>query len=411
VNEFIQLAYVGSVVPDDSEYHNEAFSPAGNMFQENLLAGLQAAGTPPSLVLSCRPMPAFPRSSRLAVRCSRGRLSCGIPLSLVPFINISPAKQLLLGVVVFLRLLWWGWVHRAAKTRIVYTFNLTVPPALFTWLAARCIGARAVASVNDINEPGANVPRTWPWRLDYALHKILLPRFDALVVVNGAIIDDFAPRSRYVCVEGGILPEMAAEAHLEGARKSNCFSVVFAGRMKAANGVDVMLQAIAQLKGEHYRFVFAGDGPLAEAVWRAASEDSRIEYHGCLKVSDLLPIYKQADVLINMRLTKALRTRYFFPSKLMELLASGTPVISTCPAQVEEEFGDFLFPLKHETPEGLAAAIRKVETAGLEIRREMGKRARAFMLEHKTWQAQTGRISALLEGLAGEVAEGRDSCR
>jgi glycosyltransferase involved in cell wall biosynthesis len=111
-----------------------------------------------------------------------------------------------------------------------------------------------------------------------------------------------------------------------------------------------------------------------------------------------------------MRLTKAIRTKYFFPSKLMEFLASGTPVISTCPGHVEEEFGDFLFPLKNETPEGLAAAIRHAETAAWETRREMGQRARAFMLANKTWRVQTARISALLGSLV-KPAEWSNSCR
>lgn len=412
MSEMIELVYVGCVVPDTSEYRNEAFSRAGNMFQENLLAGLRVAGTTPSLVLSVRPMPAFPRCATLVARSCGTMLSCGIPVTLVPFVNIAPFKQLLLGVSVFLRLLWWGWKHRASLVRIVYTFNLTVPPALFTLLAARCIGAKAVASVNDINEPGATVPRTWPRRLDYALHKVLLPRFDALVPVSRAIIEDFAPKVRHVRVEGGITPEMAANpGHNTLSRKPDSFCVVFAGGMEAANGVEIMLQAIARLKERHYRFVFAGGGPLANAVRNAATGDVRIEYAGFLKLSDLLSIYRQADVLINMRLTKAIRTRYFFPSKLMEFLASGTPVISTCPGHVEEEFGKFLFPLKNETPEGLAAAIRHAETAGSEARREMGKRARAFMLAHKTWQAQTARISAMLRSLAGKPAEGSNSCR
>jgi glycosyltransferase involved in cell wall biosynthesis len=180
--------------------------------------------------------------------------------------------------------------------------------------------------------------------------------------------------------------------------------------MDATNGVEVMLRAIARLRGAHYRFVFAGGGPLADAVRRAADGDGRIAHPGFLKLSDLLPIYKQADVLVNMRLTKAIRTRYFFPSKLMEFLASGTPVISTCPGHVEEEFGAFLFLLKDETPEGLAAAIRHAETAGGKARREMGQRARAYMLAHKTWASQAARIGAMLQDLAGAAAESSTSC-
>lgn len=412
MSQLFELAYIGSVVPDSPEYRNLAFSPAGNMFQENLLAGLQAGGTTPSLVLSCRPVPAFPRSSRLAVKSARGRLGCGIPVRLIPFVNFSPVKQLVIGLAVFCSLLWWGWKNRAAHARIVYSYNLTVPPGLFTLLAAKCIGALAVASVNDICEPGESVPRTWTWRLDYLLHKLLLPRFDALVVVSDRIIEDFAPQVRYRLVEGGITPEMAAGPSCStGPAKPGRFTIVFAGRMEELNGVEIMLRAISQLDGEHYRFVFAGDGPRSEAVRRAANEDSRIEHLGILKVRDLLSIYKQADVLISMRLTKAMRTTYFFPSKLMEMLASGTPVISTCTGHVEAEFGEFLFPLRDESPEGLAEAIRNAEAIGPETRRRMGKRARAFMLANKTWHIQTGKINGLLRSIAGGPADWSCACR
>ena len=74
----------------------------------------------------------------------------------------------------------------------------------------------------------------------------------------------------------------------------------------------------------------------------------------------MLDLYRSADVLINVRLTQTLNTKYFFPSKLMECLASGVPVISTCPGHVAEEFGRLAYLLREETPEALAAAIRRV---------------------------------------------------
>jgi glycosyltransferase involved in cell wall biosynthesis len=393
----MELAYIGCVVPDTPSFRNRAFSRAGNMFQSNLLDGLKAAGMEPSLVLSCRPLPAYPASRIVVASSARARLSCGIPITLLPILNITPLKQVLLGFSVLLRLLCWGWKHRGASTRVVYTFNLTVPPAMFTLLAGRLIRAKAVASVNDINVPGETVPRTWTWRLDYYLHKLLLPCFDALVVVSRDIIDDFAPGVPHVRVEGGIVPDMVAPVR---PAQRDTFDVVFAGGMEAVNGVEPMLQAISRIKGDHYRFIFAGSGLLADVVRRAALEDPRIIYRGFLNLSELLPIYAQADVLINMRLTMNMRSRYFFPSKLMEFLASGTPVISTCTGHVEQEFGDLLFLLKDETPDGLANAIRQAEAVGRKERVRIGRKAREYMLQHKTWRAQAGRVSALLTSLA-----------
>jgi glycosyltransferase involved in cell wall biosynthesis len=84
----------------------------------------------------------------------------------------------------------------------------------------------------------------------------------------------------------------------------------------------------------------------------------------------------------------------------MEFFASGTPVISTCTGHVEQEFGDLLFLLKDETPDGLANAIRQVEAVGRKERVRIGRKAREYMLQHKTWRAQAGRVSALLTSLA-----------
>ena len=404
VERRITLAYVGSVVPDVAAFRNEAYSPAGNAFQEQLIAGLRGAGLAPSLVLSCRPLAAFPRSRKLVAGRQRAQLSCGTRVVLVPLLNLAVVKQVLVGIWVFVSLLWWGWKNRAAA-RIVYTYNLTMPPGVFTLLAARCIGARAVASVNDINVPGRGAPSSWPWRLDYALHALLVPRFDGLVVVSRAITRDFAPMVKHVLVEGGLSTDIVAGLESAGDRPPQReFRVVFAGRMKEANGVRMMLQAIARLPENHYRFIFAGDGPLSGEVKTAARGDSRIDYRGFLKVQELLSIYTQAHVLINMRLTKTIETGYFFPSKLMELLASGTPVISTCTGHVEEEFGGLLVPLRDETADGLAQAIHTVEATRPELRCEMGSRARLYMLSHKTWQAQTAKISRFLRNVVGEIA-------
>jgi glycosyltransferase involved in cell wall biosynthesis len=398
----IALAYVGSVVPDTPAYRTEAFSRAGNMSQTNLITGLKAAGSAPSLVLCVRPVPAFPRSRTVFSRFATAVLASGVPVNYMAFLNVTPIKQFQLGIATVWGLARWGWKHRHVSARVVYTFNLTVPPAVFTLLAARLIGAKAIASVYDINEPGETVPRSSVRKLDYWLHKRLLPRFDGLVVISRAIVDDFAPTVPHIRVEGGVAPEMmTGPGGHQTVRKPGCFYVGFAGSFDAANGVSEILQASALLRGSHYRFLLAGNGPLTEEVRRAAAMDPRIEYRGFLSLKDVLSLYAEADVLVNMRLTKTMRTRYFFPSKLFEFLASGTPVISTCTGHVEEEFSEFVFLLKNETADGLAEAIRRAEGVGGEARKDMGVRAREFIVANKTWAIQTKRIAEFIGNVAG----------
>ncbi len=107
-------------------------------------------------------------------------------------------------------------------------------------------------------------------------------------------------------------------------------------------------------------------------------------------------LYGSADLLLNMRLTRRLDTRYFFPSKLMEYLASGVPVLTTCPGKVREEFSELAFLLEDESGEALARQIRQVAELPSDEREQRGRAARDFMANHRTWNAQAHRIVAFI---------------
>ena len=395
INHKIKLAYIGSIVPDEPAFQTPAFSRAGNMCQQNLLLSLVRAGLPPSIIISFRPEQSFPGGSRLGVGKEKISASEGLNINLLPFINIIPLKQIMIGLGTLWSLLLWGWRNRKAAHRVVYTFNISVPSGFFTLLGAWLTRSKVVAMVYDINVPGETVPFKLSWRIDYWLHKILLPRFDALVVIADPIIKDFAPKVPFIRVEGGIDDSLLCNSsEIVKARKNDesLFVVAFAGGLKDANGILEILEAFALTHGEQYRLRIAGTGPLEREVSEAAQNDARIEYCGYLSFDGVLALYDKADVLINMRPTKTLNTKYFFPSKLMEYLASGVPVITTCTGYVEQDYADFVFLLKDETPQGLASMIEYVASLEQNIRTDKGTEARNYVCSHKTWHVQGQRV-------------------
>lgn len=389
----IALAFVGSVFPDKPEYRTEAFSPSGRMFQENLLHGLENAGLPPTLVISFISIPSFPRSRRLWIRGDNVLLDCGIPVKLVSFINVTPIKQLAIGLATAWNLLKWGWRTRKAR-HVVYQYNLTVPPGLFTLLATRLIGASAVVSLNDINIPGQTIPHSVLNRLDFWLQRKLIPRFDGHIVVTDAIMRDFVPGRAYLRVEGGVAPVLFETVAPSPSARTGCapFTVAFAGSLDPVNGIDILLEAFSQLQGDGYRLVIAGWGPEEGAVRAAAATDHRICFLGVLPFAELLRVYMAADVLVSMRPTKTMQTEYFFPGKMMEYLASGTPLIATCTGHTEEEFGDICYLLKDESAQGLERMLSFVADIPPNVRMEKGLQARAYMKNNKTWDGQARRI-------------------
>ena len=168
------------------------------------------------------------------------------------------------------------------------------------------------------------------------------------------------------------------------------------GTLNEANGVPILLKAFSLLEGEGYRLCMAGRGPLEELVREAATTDSRIEYLGFISSLEVLHVYQRSDVLVNMRVTGSMNTKYFFPGKMMEYLASGTPVITTCTGHTEEEFADFVFLLRDETPQGLAALIRQVANLDSGERRRVGGKAQQYIALNKTWDVQARKVARFI---------------
>jgi glycosyltransferase involved in cell wall biosynthesis len=393
----IALAFVGSLIADEPRFHGPAFNRASQMFQKEIVRGLARAGLEASAIYSIEPMPAFPRGRRLLARGGRVTVDPAIEARLIPFVNVQPLKPITAGFSVLFALLKWGWRHRR-QPRLIHCINLTMPPGLFVLLGARLIGATATVSLLDIYQPGEIVPDRFRWRLDYALQKMLMPRFDGHMVVADAIAEDFLPGRRVCRIEGGILPEdfVEPDTNPEESRTRPVFRVVLAGSLWTHNGVEIALDAVERLPPAGFELVIAGTGPLADMTRSYAQKDPRIVYRGFMGFRDVIDLYRSADLVLNLRVTRALGTRHFFPSKLMELMASGTPVLSTCTGHVEEEFGDYLYLLRDETPEALAARLLEIAAADAAARAALGRRGRAFVLEHKTWTKQGQKLADYL---------------
>ncbi len=351
-------------------------------------------------MLSVRPVPAYPRVPRLWFSSERDRLDSSIAIRLLPFPNVTPLKQLVIGLDVLFGLVGWAWRKRKQK-RIVLSYNLSVPPAAFTLLGARLARAKVVASVNDVNVPGETVPATSLYRLDFALQRWLMPRFDGHIVVTDQIARDFIPGRPYVRIEGGVdrnfLERTPRRRRL--AEREAALVLAFAGTLNDVNGILLVIQALEYTSDVDLQLRIAGSGPREEMVKEAVRRDARIQFLGMLDRGGVASLYDDADVLLNIRLTEAVNTQYFFPSKLIECLGSGVPTISTRVAHSDTEFSGLAYFLDEESPQGLAALISFVASRNPEDRAALGARARAYISAHKTWDTQAAKAGRYMQAL------------
>jgi glycosyltransferase involved in cell wall biosynthesis len=388
---------VSLLTPDTPEYQNIALRNNGRTYMREILLGFIRAGLSSVTAISARPVPSFPRSRTVWVR----RRHCdidGVALEMVPFLNVTPVKQPFIGVAVALSLFAWRWRTRHVKRHAVVAFNLSVPSIAWVTLAARCAGARLGAYVCDVNVPGDTVPDNLLYRADAWLHRRFIRKVDSLVVITDRIAQDFAPGMPFLRVDGGLPSELLSEPSIPP-RADDAFVIVATGSLQHFNGFPELLAAFSTLIGPNYRLHIAGYGPLESMVRKAVAEDPRIRYHGFLPYRELLRLHMRADVLVSLRITRTLDTQYAFPSKTMEYLASGVPVITTNIGHMKEEYGSLCVVVADESAEALADAIRAVAAMSPRERSDLGTNARAYMLTKKTWVIQSRRLVNHMLGL------------
>jgi glycosyltransferase involved in cell wall biosynthesis len=171
------------------------------------------------------------------------------------------------------------------------------------------------------------------------------------------------------------------------------------GNLGIAQGLDIVLEAAALLRGEPVRFRLVGDGPRRAELARAAGGLGNVDLH------DLVPVERVGAVLqachallVPLRAHPLLAD--FMPSKLYDAMAVGRPAIvaahGEAAALVRETGAGVVVP--PEDGAALAAAVRRLRSDPQAARRmgESGRAAAATMARSR----QVERLETVLEQAA-----------
>ena len=135
----------------------------------------------------------------------------------------------------------------------------------------------------------------------------------------------------------------------------------------------------------------------AQELVQLAQEDSRIFYGGLLLNSEIVEREQAATLLINPRPTTEEFVKYSFPSKNMEYMVSGTPVMTTVLPGMPKEYYPHVYLLEDESAAGIAACLKQVLAHTDEELFRKGLDARRFVLETRNNVVQAKKILDMLK--------------
>lgn len=347
-------------------------------------------------LLSTIPVPNYPEYPFIVIRSGTTEQSGARGLTM-GFVNLLVLKHVTRIYSSFTRGLRFTLRERPG---VIMVHGVHTPFLIFALVAGKLVGAKTCLIMTDppgvVRSVDGVVARALK-RVDRLIVSILARRFDGIIALTRQLANDFAPLTECLVMEGFAdtsLAEMSARP------EASEFRIAYAGGLSEEYGVRNLVLAFKQIDKPDLRLDLYGRGPLVDWVERQSQADPRIRYHGAVAHGHLMYELRAARVLINPRPPGQSFLQYSFPSKLLEYMTLGVPVIATRIPGIPEEYFSYVETVDDGTVEALSSAITAVlEDETSAVRR--ASRAQAFVLEKKSERAQGVRIFEFLARLRG----------
>ncbi len=181
----------------------------------------------------------------------------------------------------------------------------------------------------------------------------------------------------YVVIEG-FLPQVGIQT--SPVVKSPKKIILYTGSLNPAFGINELLEQFTKITLQDYELWICGQEFYNGQIKKFTEKDPRIKYFGFLNKDKVHSLQRQATLLINPRRPEGEFTKYSFPSKTMEYMLSGTPVLMYKLAGIPKEYYPYLNFIDESEPDGIKNAIMAICEKDKEYLNNIGKKARDFIL-------------------------------
>ena len=281
---------------------------------------------------------------------------------------------------------------------IVIVYSPHTPFLLAAYQLRKYI-SKLVVVVPDLPEFMGSKPtgiKAWLKKQDKKLINKCLSKFDGFALLSPYMREKLPVGDKPWLQFEGIYKVPASQN--EGTPKEENRTIMYTGNIYRKRGVDMLLDAFEQIDKPNYRLWIRGNGEMKQEIIELSKKDPRITYFEPMKREELLRLERRATLMVNPTPASWEFTKYFFPSKNMEFMASGTPTLMFKLACMPEEYHQHLF-FAEESVEALRDKILEICEKPQDELDAFGKKASDFICQQKNAVVQAGRLVEFINNL------------
>lgn len=318
----------------------------------------------------------------------------GILYNHVSFINIPILKQISIFIMVFINLLLW--IIQNRKNERVILFDgayVTLLPAIS--LLSFLFRIPKIAIICDVYGYMANVIDARGKRnfIHHIISKTIygfMINMDAYIFLTKEMSNLINKKNKPFIVMEGIVD---VNFKLEKRKNNNSKKIImYAGALRREYGVANLVEGFLKWDDEDSQLWLFGTGNYVDELNEIIKKDKRVKYFGILDNITITKYEQKATLLINPRPVDGEFVRYSFPSKNLEYMLSGTPLLTTPLPAMPKNYNDKVFILKKVNADYIAKKIDEICNKSPNELSDIGTKASSFIKDNKNNVKQSKRI-------------------
>lgn len=172
--------------------------------------------------------------------------------------------------------------------------------------------------------------------------------------------------------------------------------VLYAGGLYSKYGINKLVDAFLKTKND-YELHLYGNGDSVPYIEELAQSNPRIKYFGMVANKIIVDKISKCTLLVNPRPSDLALSRYSFPSKNLEYMLSGTPLLTTKLPSIPIDHYPYVYFFEEETKVGFENTLNTILNKPLNELYEKGVIANSYVLKNKSNLIQGKRIYTFLD--------------
>lgn len=177
--------------------------------------------------------------------------------------------------------------------------------------------------------------------------------------------------------------------------------ILYAGMLEARYGVNNLVEAFISADLQNVELHLCGSGSYVAELEKIVQQHTNVVFHGTVWNSEVVEMERKATLLVNPRPTHEEFVKYSFPSKNIEYMSSGTPVLTTKLPSMPLDYYPYIYTFSGEDLVSMKNSIVEVMMKSNSELVKKGIEAKRFITEEKNSKHQVAKIIEMIKSGSG----------